>query len=1510
MAKAPANSVSASRPPKRRLWQHGVRAAVLGLLVAGVAYVTLPWWLPTDALRGRLVDDMSRQTGCDVTIGSLSVSWGGGVDIRDLVIHNPAGFEPEPLLRVSRLRADFSPLSFLASDTIEFVEIEDPHLRVQFDEAGRANVAVLTRMDGSTTLRRVSIRQAVVDVQLPRTSHTMRVDVGDVQLLAGRQRRPAHVTMSAAIQQASAPAPVSFRLWTESAATAASASLNFSNIQLDHLPLADMLGLPLATLAGACSGQLNLQVSDRGVVKQFDLNLLVRQLNVDGNVEADHFDLPTLEEARLSVSASLDPLGSTTDLNRVEIRVPGLELAGQASLRAHWHGGEDGKTPFLIQQIDVQGRCDPSAMAELFPGWSADAGEVEVQGPVDVAFRAARRDQSLRLDLTLDATAMAIRRGLHVFKPADRRLRYEFAGGLDDRGWQFIADRSALLLGDNRFEGNGSVRDLVRLLDTYRQPHDVTLGGLLADARNVTWNGSCRISDLRSLADAAPSLEPLLRDIRLKGALNGTFDLDHHDRSQLALRLTVPADTELTVGTLVKPPGREAAVALHGTLDPHTLTLHDVQCEARLGQAYLRAQKTRLRLGDAPRDAGVPPAADRSTGILPASRMGVSPMQSQPVDETLAPQPAQHGRDARETHGQDARATDTPQLDVDAAGEFVVMRIEDLLLVLPEADRPALRGSLHGTFTVQTDGVQFRANVHADATRTDIDASPFFAKPGGDETTADVDIYYTTDPARPRRAELALNVTLPLGNVHVQAHRRPNGAAMEHLASGQATIRDASLLADTIPLIEPTLGGATIAGKATVDFDVRQAEENTATVTRFTLAANADALAITPGDDALPTDAPPFTLASRHKAAGVPLSFHAEGLLLSHDEQLRLELSTFDARVDESHVHATMHTELSRRNDRAGEGTSVSGNMVFAPTESLCHLLPELAPVVNQYGLSGAVRLEGRFDYLAPDWTAYVVQASVHADDLGFRDVAGLTKPAGVPLSAEVNASAAKNLGEIFTVVVKASVSGTDIAASAAFTNANDTANAYGVHWPILPQLSTAHANVACKDVAALARLAPALEPYHLRGGATVDVEFAGGDTPAVRVFQLHADSLTGTLGGKAWRVHGDLRVEGLQMHEPVGLHAGRVVARELELALGENHLWLLADVQSLPISPRGEVQILARHLDDMDIANWIASLQNDPQKKSPDGDGHHNSDNNHIDHNVIKPHPEETAVEVMAYLRQALTDADLRISLSADTLRTLDAGVGQTYDVRMFHFETDVRQGHARAGYRGGLNGGLVSTHYEVNLNDPAAAIVQEVDLRELKSDETVQPQMALFFPGNTVNGTFTRQGRLIAPMRDFLAAAIDSRYPLRWTGQVRTVTTDGIVEGQSAPKFVTRVFPGLNLTRYHYNTMTGFAEFLPDGSARNDMLFSGSYDVYMEGVTGPDNWGEYEIGLCLAPVSAQWNHDWKQGRIPILKFRGRIEGGKIHDQVVSYLWPDELIFKMFLERNVVYRAWVMRQK
>jgi hypothetical protein len=111
----------------------------------------------------------------------------------------------------------------------------------------------------------------------------------------------------------------------------------------------------------------------------------------------------------------------------------------------------------------------------------------------------------------------------------------------------------------------------------------------------------------------------------------------------------------------------------------------------------------------------------------------------------------------------------------------------------------------------------------------------------------------------------------------------------------------------------------------------------------------------------------------------------------------------------------------------------------------------------------------------------------------------------------------------------------------------------------------------------------------------------------------------------------------------------------------------------------------------------------------------------------------------------------------------------------------------------------------------------------------------------------------------------------------------------------------------------MTGFAELQADGTTVNDMVFSGqSYDIYIEGTTDRDNIGRYEIGLILlgAPQTAEWNHAYRLGRIPLLKFKARIEGGQMHDEKVTFVYPNESLFVIFLKNNLFYRLWIEANK
>ena len=140
-----------------------------------------------------------------------------------------------------------------------------------------------------------------------------------------------------------------------------------------------------------------------------------------------------------------------------------------------------------------------------------------------------------------------------------------------------------------------------------------------------------------------------------------------------------------------------------------------------------------------------------------------------------------------------------------------------------------------------------------------------------------------------------------------------------------------------------------------------------------------------------------------------------------------------------------------------------------------------------------------------------------------------------------------------------------------------------------------------------------------------------------------------------------------------------------------------------------------------------------------------------------------------------------------------------------------------------------------------------------------------------------------------------------------------DGTTQGRAAPKFVTKIFPGLNLAKYHYRKMTAFAEFRPDGATANDMIFDGkTYNLYIEGTTDADRIGRYEIGVLLLvnPEKPAALHHHRQGRIPLLKFQARIENGRFYDEQVHLVRPDEAAYKIFLQNNIVYRLWKAGKK
>ncbi|KKK94449.1 hypothetical protein LCGC14_2682730 [marine sediment metagenome] len=153
--------------PRRRWWQILLRIAVAVLLLLLVGYISLPWWAPKDLIRRHIAESLTRQMGVAVEVGPLSISWSGGVEIDGLSIASPRGFAPDSMLRVERIRCDFSPLYFLLQHRIEWMELDRVHLAVQMDRKGRLNIAPLGKIKLEVEANRVVTRRSEVTMQLP-----------------------------------------------------------------------------------------------------------------------------------------------------------------------------------------------------------------------------------------------------------------------------------------------------------------------------------------------------------------------------------------------------------------------------------------------------------------------------------------------------------------------------------------------------------------------------------------------------------------------------------------------------------------------------------------------------------------------------------------------------------------------------------------------------------------------------------------------------------------------------------------------------------------------------------------------------------------------------------------------------------------------------------------------------------------------------------------------------------------------------------------------------------------------------------------------------------------------------------------------------------------------------------------------------------------------------------------------------------------------------------------------
>ena len=1396
----------AKNRPKRRWWQHLIRVAGLVALGLSGAYVTLPYWVPTGLLRSYLVGEMSRQMGVNVHIGSVSLSWSGGIEIQQLQIDSPEGFCTEPMVRIDRIRSELSPVNMLVHKRFGWMVLESPKVFVHVRQDGEVNFSPLSKLHFEADPRRITVSQADAMIRLPGNDKLLRVRVSDAEYVAGRINKLGRVTVSAMLDQEGTPAPVSLRLAAGGQEiVAADAIFNFSNIDMDQLNLPKLLGLPLKKLSGLSRGSLNLQINHQGVVDQFSFNLLIRNLDVQPSVGAK---LPIIDEAGIRIVAAYDTLTERLDIQSLSIRLPGIDLAGRASLfadigRAQWQA---------IKMFDLEGTIHPGRLAGLITGRRELRGDFEIDGSLRVRLTAAYDKQFFTATAMVEGTSLAIRKGDRQIKPPGERLTGKIAFRLNPRNWHLRVDgeTTRIALGENTFHGGGTIRDVRRLMNVLRSwDGDPSIGPFMRVLSLIDGDVVCQIRDLESLRWLIEPVDALV-PVQMDGLVELKCSLRQFADTQMYIGVLIPPETYLGIGDLfIKNPSSEQmtlSVDLAGDMGGKHPSFRKFDVDLMVGEGRFSVRNTTLKL-----------LAD---------------------DKNHLP------------------------LSVEAEGTIYVVNIESILNYLPKVThytQDRVRGSLECQYrTLLADGLE-QLSLDVDLERLDLNIGSVFSKSAGYAVRiiGDVTRRHTTKVQESYRVNVTAN----------------------------------------LPLLEDELSVKRLSGEVVLDGIVSWREGNIS----GTIHAQADQLEFTCDVGR-----------QRGKIAGVPLRALLSGAIVKTDggvtkaivDQAQLTLAQSSLVLSGTAVLSDAESAVTPGSIYLPLGVKefqAEAQLDLTISDSLLELVPELKSSVRLYGISG--KAAGQLKILA-DQRKMLITSHLDARELSISHVGpfaiatpteaapdrvirigAFEKPLELPAYAEMELTVPSDLSRLQVNNLSVKLGDLSILADALVRRDSFLGS-------LVEQfsLTDAHLSAWTKHPETLARIAPSLKQYGIDGDIFLEFQWTddGRGEGRITSAMFKTDRLRANYRGKPVSAAGEIYLGDVHFREGRIASLGQLRTDEFELRAGKNHCWVSVDLRDIPQSPTGEFELLGSYLDDKDLQDWL------------------------WDDETVSLSPTDLDA-ILADLRAYLLPAKISGRIGIKKLRSFDPSVKRSYDVREMELQVSMDRGHIKLGYVTGLNGGTMRTGYEMHLDDDEPLVTCKMSLRDIIATENFQPQLAKYFPGNTVYGLFNRTETSKVYLRDLVGNFLDYRHRMNPVGTAKTIAIDGLLEGRAAPKFVTRIFRGLNLTKYRYNKMTGFATFRPDGIVENDMIFSGqTYDIYTKGTTDANNIGHYEVGLILVgtPQSAEWNHLYRQGRIPIFKLKARIEGGKMHDEVVSYLWPNETLFVIFLENNIFYRLWLAAQK
>jgi len=1460
-------AVDATTKPARtrrgRRWLVRMILAVVAIVL--VAYAALPYWLPTNWLARRFEDQLSVGLNRQVRIGAIRVGWRQGISIEDITVRERNGQPDDLLARIRRIRSGFTPLFTLRTGRVDHLEIVDPEIWLTFDKDGQlVSLRDLGHRSGGGGFPtwEYHIRQASCHLRMPDLLQTFRID----DLTCSIDKPAGLVTVSGQTiiprddPNLSPGETRTAKLQVEGSVVApqlrkdlqlhGQGRVEWQGLAVTDLPLLVAMKIPIKQVDGVTTGRLNFSVEPH-LRADYDLSIRFNSVQILTRDSKQPWQVP---DANLLCKGLWDPVRDLLAMDVLDYQTQAVGVHGAGTRqRPALLIDPAGEIPFSVR---VTGRVkDWAALCREFPEvkeWTRSA-MVRIEGGADLSVDYARRLDEDHLVAEVECRKLGCGIGplpseVLCFDPdVPKRLRVDISH--NNATGRYVQKEISLSVGGIALTCRGEMT----------VPHPETLGKwdqLIPVLPTIEYEVSAQVADVGELARLLPAPQGESPVIQGRGPAELKCSLIPRDGlSRLALSLDLPATTQVDVGPgLFRKPAGQALSLSAGLGIPQQLIgdLHHPVLEVTYGPAGLHL------------------ASDAAHAGLEAAFL---------LREPLSPAHA------------DAQEDASPLVDAAWKLPLKVRRVEDLIQLFPHLPAMMSEGQLglrgnadlavQGRFISGADDWLIRNEAKLIAGELAAQRPELVNKPA--DRPLDLVLSHQCH-FKAGRLEQSLYASLDQVAGHVSGSLVFSTGAKEdpgddfEAMTVRADVRDIDRFAGIASPLRDVLACREAVGGLRLEFQSLLADGRM----NACLAMDAtDAGFTLPGD------------AQIAKPPGVPA-------------RLRLE-------CQQDPTAGTEGTQRWRVTDGSVEiaglaASGIDGLILVEPGVTLVEPLDSAAGELGRQRrpsrvTAAALQADGQLDLDDPFWQRqpalgawrdklkpsggvkwrleaaaddglFALKGRVDAQatgltfDLGHRDLPVFVKPPEMPASIRFDLTALRPHGSSHMNVeareIEVDLDGNSLRVSGSTRMESDENGAW------IPGQIEGDARIRLTNPTALSGLAPGF-PFKLLDGA------------------IFAD-LSTTVAGNRIEATGEAGFDRVLIAagpDPIGVDGRivfekeRIVVDQLQCAWGDSRGTAAGVIHTVPggHSGRALLGMTFERFDQPQLADLLKRLPfSSPAESRPADDAG------------------EIKRRIVEILRRLDLDMDLRVGEATLTL-PMDVRVSGQAGVN----RVTVKDGYVNMNFGAVVDGGFVSGSFMTDLKRSEPTIYLNYTASRIQPGPLVDQYLSLTFPAVKAAGPLT----LIDETYQKLSPAEGE--PNYEVGDGELIIEGGTVGGRAAPKWMTRLFPELDLAKFDFSYMHSWFKKLDDGRTRHQMIFRGQfYNIYMVGENRPGGWMQFEVGIdFLANFDSRYWAESGQGRVPLFTKTGRlVPGGDMEDEEVVYV-PQQLVVSLLVKNNPLVTAY-----